>query len=110
MTSYIINIYLMAEFNGIINYNGKKTDFSIYFNENETGNNYVAEFYSCGERLPITMDGDVWQIDSTRFDVTIEEDNDEVLIAGREIPNIFHYVCPCFVRPTFFVGSNRKIV
>lgn len=99
----------MSLFHGIFNNNGYENTVSMYFDLN-SNIPHITDFYVKKTRTDAIINGDTCMIDDVEYNFSIKNYNNEIIIAGKEINNILHWVLPCIYKPKFFVLSNKERV
>lgn len=89
----------MTKFCGLLNDNGRVDDITIYydFNKNDIGDFFIGKI-----RADIVFDDNTCVIRGVKYDFSVETDNNEIIIYGREKS---YCLVPWLYRPKFFVVS-----
>lgn len=99
----------MPAFSGILNDNGLENKIMLFF---DFGKNtpYTTDFFIDNNRSDATIEYDTCTIDDVKYDYKIKkyDDDGEILILGREKTNVFYCLCPWFLRPRFFLLTNKQ--
>lgn len=99
----------MITFSGIHNDNGVEKKIRIYLDLDAIAP-YTTDFYIGNKRLDAEIDQNICTIHNNDYVFVIEKFQNEIIIAAKEINNLFHCVFPCFCKQKFFVVSNREEV
>lgn len=99
----------MIMFNGIYNNNGLEKKIRIYIDLNSVAP-YITDFYIDSKRFDAKIDNNICTIQNNDYVYIVEKFQDEIIIAAKEIDNLFHCIFPCFCKQKFFVVSNKEEV
>ena len=97
----------MAAFNGILNNNSVEHKVILYLDfSKETP--YTTDFFMCGIRSYAKIDNDTCVLEGSEYKYKIQVYDDETLICGKEVRNVFHWCLPCFYKPKFFLLTSKE--
>jgi hypothetical protein len=99
----------MISFNGILNDNGTETYIRIYL-DTELLFPYTTDFFIDNTRISAIINKETCIIQNVEYKYVIKYFQNEIIIAAKEIQNIFHLICPCVYEPKFFVVTNKEEV
>lgn len=99
----------MSVFSGIINDNGYENKIQLYV-DIENDSVYDTDFCVGNTRSVATIESNKIVTHDKIYYYNVRKCTGEVIIAGKEEPNIFHWILPCIYKQIFFVATNRQEV
>jgi hypothetical protein len=99
----------MITFNGIHNDNGVEKKIRIFL-DLESITPYMTDFYIDDKRLDVKIEKNICTICNNDYIYDVKKFPNEIIVAAKEISNLFHCLFPCVCKQKFFVVSNKEEV
>ena len=96
----------MIGFDGILNDNGSEKLIRIYL-DLEATTTYTTDFFVGNFWTSIIINKNTCILQNDQYQYIIKKFEDEIIMAAREIQNIFHCLLPCIYKQKFFVVSDK---
>ena len=98
----------MSYFHGILNDNGWEKRIKIFLDLNRI-HPYITSLFIENTLLKARIEKDICELDGTEYEYQVkDDDDDEVLVIGKERNNCWLFCFPCFFYPRFFLLTDHN--
>ena len=96
----------MIGFDGILNDNGSEKLIRVYL-DLAAATTYSTNFFVGNFLTSIIINKNTCVLHNDQYQYIIKKFEDEIIMAAREIQNIFHCLLPCIYKQKFFVVTDK---
>ena len=97
----------MSDYNGILNDNGSENELKIFIDLNKK-TSYNTNFCVDDISFNAIVEPNKIIVQDKIYHYYVKKCVGEVIIAGKEEPNILHWFLPCIYRQIFFVVTDKE--